>query len=88
MVCPNLLKRCFQTTGLKDLAETLVGKDKVNDFALWAFGEGYLDWNGMDKFAKAWNKRHKDLFEIDMSSPIVYDMIKMTELWRLHEPDS
>ena len=87
MTCPNLLNKCFQTTGLKHLAETLVGEDKVNDFALWAFGKGYYDWVGMEKFANAWNERHSDLFKIDMSSPIVYDMIKMTELWRSYDSD-
>lgn len=84
MVCHSLLKKCFQTTGLCDLAETLVGQDNAHDFAVWAFGEGYLNLVGMDKFAERWNKKHSDLFKINLDSPIVYDMIKMTELWKLH----
>ena len=70
--------------GLKDLAQEFVGKEKVDDFALWAFGEDYVDFKDMITFADAWNQRHSHLLKIDHSSPIVYDMIKMTELWSDH----
>jgi hypothetical protein len=86
MVCPNLLKRCLQTKGLQDLAIELVGENKADEFALWAFGERYSEINGTDKFADAWNERHSDIFTINQANPIVHDMIKMTKLWKLHEP--
>lgn len=72
------------SAGLKDLAEELVGKEKAEEFAAWAFGNDFESLNGMDKFADTWNERHGYLFKIDKDKPIVYDMIKMTNLWKEH----
>ncbi|CAB4132271.1 hypothetical protein UFOVP256_10 [uncultured Caudovirales phage] len=73
-------------TGLKELVEEIVGEERACDFAAWAFGEEFYDFDEMMMFADAWNERHSDLYTIDPASPIVYDVIKMTELWREHDP--
>jgi hypothetical protein len=85
MVLADVLIKFPKITGLCDITETLVGEDNATAFAEWAFGEGFSQLIGMDKFADAWNERHSDLFLIEKNSPIVYDMIKMTELWKEYE---
>jgi len=68
--------------GLRDIAIELVGEEDADSFALWAFGKDYKALSTMKRFADAWNERHGDLHNIDRSSPIVRDMIIMTDLWR------
>jgi hypothetical protein len=68
--------------GINELSEIFVGEDKADEFALWAFGKDYLDLITLEDFAEEWNKRHVELFKIDKSLPVIYDMIKMTDLWR------
>ena len=70
--------------GLKELAIELVGMDHAEDFAAWAFGDEFRNIAGMELFADAWNERHSEFHMIDLDSPIISDMIIMTDLWREH----
>lgn len=72
-------------TELKDLIHLEVGEEKAYEFALWAFGEGFLRFKELIDFADAWNERHSDLYEVNLDYPIVNDIIMMAELWRLYE---
>jgi hypothetical protein len=67
---------------LRDIAIELVGEEDADSFALWAFGKDYKALNKPKRFADAWNERHGDLHQIDLSSPILKDMVIITDLWR------
>lgn len=67
---------------LKCLIDPIIGKENYEDFCRWAFGPKYKEFNKLIQFADAWNKRHKIDLKINPDKPIVYDVIKMTELWK------
>jgi hypothetical protein len=56
-----------------------------HDFAMWAFGDRWLDFltydcNPLD-LMKAWNKKNGRLLKLDGKGSILDDMNKMKELW-------
>lgn len=53
-----------------------------DDFALWAFGDGYCSFeHGMD-FLHAWNELHGDAYRLRADSSLLEDLTEMVELWR------
>lgn len=56
--------------------------EKIDDFGLWAFGDGYKEFDHSYDFLKAWNQLHgKDLMLEDEGVP-GEDIPKMIELWK------
>lgn len=63
-----------------------IGREKVFDFASWAWGPDYSileTW----RIRSAWNNLHGDVLFLDGSKEIEIDLIKMISLWeKLGEP--
>lgn len=70
---------------LRDLLEELIGQENAKKFAEWAFGKEYLNLDGLENFAKSWNELHGNIFKIEMSNPVCYDVPEMIQIWRNHE---
>jgi len=71
----------LDNTPPKVIAENILGKTETDEFALWAFGENY-----MEKFSKeliwAWNERHAKKLRISLGGTLEEDIPKMIELWK------
>jgi hypothetical protein len=56
-----------------------------HEFAMWAFGDAWLDYLTFDMDAidlmKAWNERHGDKLRVNCNGLIMDDMKKMKEVW-------
>jgi hypothetical protein len=72
-------------TGLRDIVYKFIPNENIEDFAAWAFGENYGDLLEIIEFAYAWNRLHEDIFKVEMESPIVHDVHKMTQLYLIHK---
>lgn len=57
-----------------------IPENEIDDFAEWAFGEGYKDTAGPD-LMKKWNSRHSELYEIKPKDQVNPGIQKMAELW-------
>lgn len=56
-----------------------------HDFAMWAFGETWIDYltwdaDNMD-LVYAWNQRHADKMTINPEDIIIQSMAKMKQIW-------
>jgi hypothetical protein len=68
---------------IKDYFETLIyDPNELEEFALWAFGDGLYDIVGSINFLKAWNGLHGEKLKMEPSSLIVETAPKMIKLWR------
>jgi hypothetical protein len=81
MTCDEKTSESFPPDNFQDLVELLVGEESAHEFLLWAFGESYEEAE-MLELANKWNKIHGDILKLDMDSPIAYDLIEMTHLWK------
>ena len=55
--------------------------EKLEAFALWAFGDGYQKVH-CSKLPDMWNKKHGDKYRLYPQSVIANDVPKMVKLWR------
>lgn len=67
--------------GIRNIASKHLPDHELEDFAFWAFGDDYMTFDKTEGFVNAWNKHHKDIYKIDMSNEISYDIGIMCELW-------
>lgn len=68
-------------TNPRSIIEHYLLPEECEEFATWAFGEGFKDLIISD-YPKAWNKRHKDLIEIHEDGNIEEDLWMMIDLWK------
>ena len=68
---------------VKDFFLYLIGDEKeVEEFGVWAFGNGLYDIEESIQFLEAWNGIHGEKLKLEPSSMIVDDAPKMIKLWR------
>ncbi len=79
MWIPNRRKICPR--GLRDIVGTYLQKEEIEDFAFWAFGDNYLDFENLIDYIKKWNELHGGIYFIDMSNTISEDLKTMCDLW-------
>ena len=57
-----------------------------HDFAMWAFGDAWLDYLSYDldtiDLMKVWNERHGDKLMLEPDGNLVGDMGKMKQIWK------
>ena len=57
-----------------------------HDFAIWAFGDAWLDYLSYDldtiDLMKVWNERHGDKLMLEPDGNLVGDMGKMKQIWK------
>jgi hypothetical protein len=66
---------------MKDFIISQIGEEAAEEFALWAFGEGYHKLRRLQLMHK-WNLRHRDLLLLDGYSNPSEDFLKMVDLWK------
>lgn len=60
----------------------LADEENPEDFAIWAFGEGYREIKNGHSFIGRWNALHGHYMTLKSSGHIVEDMPKMVSYWR------
>lgn len=79
-------RRPFVQVGLRDIVDKFLPEEEVEEFAAWAFGKDYNNLK-LEEFAHAWNRLHKDLYEINVANTIVDDVYKMTTCYKNRNQD-
>ncbi len=70
---------------MKEFVMKQIGELATEKFSLWAFGEGYDEFDPM-KLMKRWNRRHKNLLLLKGEGDAKKDLLKMIEIWRKEDP--
>ena len=55
---------------------------KADEFALWAFGEKFLELEDAINFMHAWNELHGDIYRLTGDGCIEFDLAIMVEMWK------
>lgn len=72
---------------LRDIVEYYLDEDEAEEFALWAFGDGYRNWFGSIRHLRAWNKLHGEEMLLKQDDDPREDIPKMIVLWKKHASD-
>jgi hypothetical protein len=68
---------------IKNIIETyILQTEKSEDFAEWAFGKGFENFEHQKDFLNTWNERHQDKYKLYVDSCPKDDIPFMIELWR------
>lgn len=71
------------TSGLREIALSVLSEEQTEEFATWAFGKDYLNLNETIQFAECWNNLHGTLYHVDyMCGHSEKDMYEMIKLWQ------
>ncbi len=66
--------------GLRDIVRFYLKEEKIDAFALWAFGEDFEALYLSELFDR-WNDRHSELLELSADGMLYVDIKKMIDIW-------
>ncbi len=67
---------------MRQYVANLIGEENAEEFAKWAFGDGYINFEATYEFQEAWNKLHSDLLILSGGGRPSDDIIDMIHLWQ------
>lgn len=69
-------------TNLRPLFKPYIGEDKVDEFAIWAFGPNCELFSKPMEFMNAWNRLHGNKYHIYLDSTVIKDVPEMVKIWK------